>query len=102
LYLLPEGAKFSVVCLSQEGKKNECKIYFVETFCCLFSISMLSMNKFQCVHSPKGTAGVNHPMPGSFLSYPFFHESLFATEEFHSQPVVGWLEPCLKLVLEKV
>jgi hypothetical protein len=41
-------------------------------------------------------------MAGSFLSYPFFHESLFAAEEFHGQPVVGWLEPCLKLVLEKV
>lgn len=44
---------------------------------------------------PKGTARMNHPVAGRFLSYPFFHQRLFAAEELHGQPVVGGLEPCL-------
>lgn len=46
-------------------------------------------------YSPKGTARVNHPVAGSFLSYSLLHQSLFAAEELHGEPIVGRLEPCL-------
>jgi hypothetical protein len=41
---------------------------------------------------------MNHPMAGSFLSYSLFHQGLLAAEELHSQPIVGWLKPCLQLI----
>lgn len=53
-------------------------------------------------NSPKGTAWMDHPVAGSFLSDPLLHQRLFAAEELHGEPVVGRLEPCLQLILEEV
>lgn len=59
------------------------------------SILLKVLFVFNVEHSPKGTAGVNHPMAGCFLSDSFFDEGFFAAEELHGQPIVGRLEPCL-------
>jgi hypothetical protein len=56
----------------------------------------------ESLYSPKGAARVNHPVAGSFLSYSFLDQRLFAAKQLHGQPVVGGLEPCLQLIFEKV
>lgn len=80
-----ERERNEIVCLSQGAEK------WIQN---LFFFSLVFVSNLEA-HSPKGTAGVNHPVAGCFLSYPFFDECLFAAEEFHGQPVVGRLEPCL-------
>lgn len=44
---------------------------------------------------------MDDPVTCGFLSDPFLHKCLLATEELHGQLVVRWLEQGLKLILQE-
>lgn len=44
---------------------------------------------------------MDDPVTCGFLSDPFLHKRLLASEELHGQLIVRWLEQCLKLILQE-